>query len=234
MRESETSPIDLTKEADLCEKNPETSGEDGLFKETVQMDFQTNESEAERCGFLLEPPNWERASNLTPSPKPLLDSFTYRVELDRMLAELESLNSAKPVQPKLMYVIEFCCGPDSEIGKQGPSHHAEVLRITEEPGKNIMSSVGLARAFEFAQKHPGAHLWGSLPCTAWSSIQALNIHMYGAPFLTKLHRQQRESLRMLKHFIALAKGDQGQRRNSDIRVAKGCWGMEGKGCGEDD
>jgi hypothetical protein len=172
-----------------------------------EREQSATKEDADDNGYLLVPPDWREASRLVPSKLPLLDSFTYQAELKAMLTTLEesmaSAVSKKTAEPP-MYLIEFACREDSEIGNQGPSLNTVVFRCSEK-GNNIMTAAGMARAFEFAKLHTGCHLWGSIPCKSWSSLQNLNLHMYGAPFAARLAVQQRESLRMLKNFIALAK-----------------------------
>ena len=65
---------------------------------------------------------------------------------------------------------------------------------------------GIKRAMQKVLEHDGPiYLHGSLPCTCWTNIQQLNIHMYGQPYIDKLNKAQRKSLRMFHNFMLLAK-----------------------------
>ena len=169
-----------------------------------EREMSATKEDADENGYLLVPPNWRDASRLVPTVLPILDPVKYQAELRAMLTLIEE-NAANAVSQKTaepqMYLIEFACRNDSEIG---PRFNTTVCRCAETVN-NVLTSAGLAKAYEFAKAHPGCNLWGSIPCKSWSSLQNLNLHMYGAPFAAKLAVQRRESLRMLKNFVALAK-----------------------------
>ena len=88
-------------------------------------------------------------------------------------------------------IIEFCCGPDSLIGRATPqSSGCYVLRLTQE--EDVTSEIGWATAME-AVTGPNVLLWGSLPCTGGSSWQRINKHRPGG------------HARIRKHFSAFKK-----------------------------
>ena len=58
--------------------------------------------------------------------------------------------------------------------------------------------------FDQVEANPGISLHGSLPCTAWTNWQEMNIHKLGPEFLAKLTEQRKHSIQMLKSFIRLA------------------------------
>ena len=77
----------------------------------------------------------------------------------------------------ITHILEFCCDPDSEIGRQAELiPNVQVFRATED--SNVMTTQGLQRCVEYLTAHKDAHLWGSIPCTPWSQIQNLNIHLH--------------------------------------------------------
>ena len=57
----------------------------------------------------------------------------------------------------------------------------------------------------YASTHKGISLWGSLPCTPWSTWQYMAIHIHGDPYARKLNRQKAESLSLLANFVELAR-----------------------------
>ena len=76
-----------------------------------------------------------------------------------------------------------------------------MLRCTENEG-NLLTAVGIARVFDFASKRPGCHLWGSMPCTPWSQLQHLNMHLHGdrPGFKARLEKARRRSMKLLRTF----------------------------------
>ena len=101
-------------------------------------------------------------------------------------------------------LIEFCCAENSEIGIRGEARGHNILRCTENEG-NLLTAAGIARAFDFARKNRGCHVWGSIPCTAWSQLQYLNEHLHGHKpgFSARLAKARRQSMTLLKTFISL-------------------------------
>jgi hypothetical protein len=70
-------------------------------------------------------------------------------------------------------IIEFCCGPDSRIGRpQFVSKSCKVFRLTLE--HDMTTNTGFDYAMSLVERHPGCFLWGSLPCTAGCSFFNIN------------------------------------------------------------
>ena len=104
----------------------------------------------------------------------------------------------------ITYILEFCCDSNSEIGSQAEHvKNVQVFRATEE--LNILTKQGLQRCIDFLESHKGSHLWGSIPCTPWSQIQNLNIHMHGKSSEEYLAEQRRISMNVLGRFLTLAR-----------------------------
>ena len=123
-------------------------------------------------------PAWEQAKVLIPVQKLYyqLDTTTR----DTLLNIIKHVKSKKST-PCMTYVIEFCCDEDSELGKQSQTlKNIEVLRVTER--MDAMSPQTLKSLLEYAEKHPGCHIHSSIPCTAWTNVQNLNVAMHGEPF----------------------------------------------------
>lgn len=150
-------------------------------------------------------PDWEKALEINLPDEVFLSSKPYSEIIGHMLAALDKCcavtqeNNIPPTK-----IIEFCCSNDSKIGEIGHLKGVEVFRCSEE-SCNVQTAVGLAKVMEYARQNPGCHLHGSLPCTPWSALQALNEHQYGEAFSVKLRLAQKSSLRLVATFVALAK-----------------------------
>ena len=120
-------------------------------------------------------------------------------------------------------IIEFCCDEESEIGKVGRSANIDVLRITK--SLDCMNQSTMHACMEFVKNHDRVHMHGSLPCTPWSTIQFLNIHLHGLSFRQKLHRARLLSLRQVAIFLILSRFIAERRGASSFewpRSAQGC------------
>ena len=90
-----------------------------------------------------------------------------------MLKNLRPLNcEAKHITR----IVEFCCDEDSEIGIQATLiPNVEVLRCTLKD--DVTTRQGMQRCIDYVRKYPGTHVFASIPCTPWSPIQELNLHL---------------------------------------------------------
>ena len=100
-------------------------------------------------------------------------------------------------------LIEFCCDADSNMGKVGAELGVEVVRLYKE-ALDLTNPFIVAQVADFIRANPGVSIWGSLPCTAWSSWQHMAIHKYGSKYLNKLQGRRRASLRLFSTFVDLA------------------------------
>ena len=73
--------------------------------------------------------------------------------------------------PNSLCVVEMCCDPDSELGKQAVSLGMFVIRITEH--HDLFVPENATKFLEIFAKLPGMNLHGSLPCTSWSQFQRI-------------------------------------------------------------
>jgi hypothetical protein len=104
-------------------------------------------------------------------------------------------------------IIEFCCGPDSLIGRTTPhSLGCHVVRLTQE--EDVTSNRGLVTAME-AVDGPNVLLWGSLPCTGGSAWQRINKHRPGG------------HARLRKHFNTSGKCGNPLNKLRDVPMRKG-------------
>ena len=113
----------------------------------------------------------------------------------------------KPNKRKPMHfaMIEFCCEEDSEIGNICDEMNIPCLRITKlNPGTHPET---IQLCLDFIRYHKNVHLHGSVPCTAWSMIQFLNIHMHGERFLKTLRKARMQSLLLIAAFLQIARAN---------------------------
>ena len=90
----------------------------------------------------------------------------------------------------------------------GKRRKVEVVRLTEKT-YDLMSDEGVKAAMQVVSeaviKGKRVHLFGPLPCTAWSSYQHLNRYKLGAEFCKRLKIQRAASKKMLRNFRTLAR-----------------------------
>ena len=108
---------------------------------------------------------------------------------------------------KFTALIECCCGETSAIASEAIQAGLETFRITEHSnplGTNEGDSATLRMINELHAQDHKIHLWGSLPCTAWSTYAELNMRKLGPRFRTKVQEERKRSRRLIKSFIVLA------------------------------
>ena len=117
-----------------------------------------------------------------------------------------SVNASQAVEPRVRYMLEACCDGDSMLGKVAGEFGCVLNRVTKK--EDLMSDQGFADAGRFAHDHPGADLWGSLPCTQWSSWQHINKSKGSRgrrqAFAKKLADDRAFSLELVKRYLVLA------------------------------
>ena len=108
------------------------------------------------------------------------------------------------LQAQVTRIIEFCCEEDSEIEEQAEMiPNVEVLRCTKE--HDVTTTQGMDTCLENVKAHSGAHLRASIPCTPWSPIQELNLHLYRDSFEQYLNEEKDKSLQLMGQIIRLAR-----------------------------
>ena len=103
---------------------------------------------------------------------------------------------------KTFGIIEFCCDENSEIGKACERKGIPCLRITKDDPCQERKTI--QKCLEFVAKYNRVYMHGSLPCTAWSLLQYLNIHLHGLPFARRLNRARLLSLLQVACFLRVA------------------------------
>ena len=75
--------------------------------------------------------------------------------------------------PGYSHLIEYCCAPDSNIGKVAEelAHKITVVRVTEQD--NSFANKTHQRLLDYVKDHPGVSIHGSIPCTAWSACNVV-------------------------------------------------------------
>ena len=89
------------------------------------------------------------------------------------------------------------------MGNVGKALGVEVVRLYKE-ALDLTEPFAIAQVADFIKANPGVSIWGSLPCTAWSSWQYMAVHKYGSSYLKKLQGRRRASLRLFSTFVELA------------------------------
>ena len=128
------------------------------------------------------------------------------IAVESAYKERASASSARPEGRKgksKKTLIEFCCDADSNMGKDGKEPGVEVVRLYKE-ALDLTDPRIVAQLVNFIKENPGVSLWGSLPCTAWSSWQYMAVHKYCSKYLRRLQGRRRASLKLFATFVELA------------------------------
>ena len=97
-------------------------------------------------------------------------------------------------------IIEFCCDPDSEVGKV--KGQCKVFRITKH-GCDVSTAAGVDDALATARANPGALLFTSIPCTTGCPYWHANKARPGAK---QRHRKQKRELEaILRNWLPVAR-----------------------------
>jgi hypothetical protein len=100
-------------------------------------------------------------------------------------------------------VVEVCTSPDSTLGQAGTEFdNVRVIRITRDTDFGNRTTV--RDLVEHIKSMPGTSVHGSLPCTVWSTWQAMALHKGGQAYAAELAIRRAESLKMLRSFIKVA------------------------------
>eukprot|EP00971_Amphidinium_carterae_P061381 1215440-Amphidinium_carterae.2 len=97
------------------------------------------------------------------------------------------------------WFIEVCCETDSMLATVAQKHGWKAFRITQEnPLEYEEARVLFAMALEHLRHGGHVHAWFSLPCTAWSSWQRINLSRMADP--TTLAQKREASLKLQELF----------------------------------
>ena len=185
------------------------------LKELFFCDEPASEWEAACRVFLADS---QSSKNLVAGEMHHLYNLAANLKLDETVAEPEKC------APCDFGIIEYCCEEDSEVGGIARHLGIDVLRITKDV--DCLKKETLTGCLEFIRSHDRVHLHGSVPCTPWSTIQFLNIHMYGLPFQEKLHKARLLSLRQIAVFLILCRAVKEKQGTSSFEWPKNAQGWE--------
>ena len=100
-------------------------------------------------------------------------------------------------------LIEFCCHPESELGKLASESGVTCHRLSKD-WANLEDPNILEQVIQIVRKSPNCHLHASLPCTVWSTWQHVFCHTQGEKYVQRLLRRRRKAVELFKNFVAVA------------------------------
>ena len=109
----------------------------------------------------------ELSENNEMETEPTLDGSEIRYAALTGVGDME-------VEPRENVILEFCCDPNSMLGRTAhefPGH--SVIRLTEQD--DMTTEAGLLKALRVVNRVTRPALVVALPCTGWSSWQAINL-----------------------------------------------------------
>ena len=104
-------------------------------------------------------------------------------------------------------LVEFCCEPDSMIGKRADAAFPNtlVIRASLAFGDILNPSVlDRLEALVEACSDYKVDIHGSVPCTPWANWQKLNLYRLGPIFRAKLMAERDQTLIFIEHYKRLA------------------------------
>ena len=101
------------------------------------------------------------------------------------------------------HLFEFCCDKESSLGKCSDKYGIHHARLSLEAG-DCSDDAYVDGLIAQATSLPGSDLWGSIPCTAWSTWQHMALALYGKKYWYKLLRKRRHSRKILANYLRLA------------------------------
>ena len=128
----------------------------------------------------------------------------------RLAHAMAAVPSPKGRKPKTAnstsWFVEFCCSRDSAIKnlaeEMGISYIGLSRDVCDLSNEHDMHQVMLW-AIERKELGDVLHVFGSLPCTPWTSWQHLNKHILGETFQEGLEERRQESKVLVDNFASL-------------------------------
>ena len=100
-------------------------------------------------------------------------------------------------------MFEICTEEDSNLGQAATEYDGvDVRRVTK--AMDWCDPTTVERLIREDAGLPGASAHASLPCTCWSTWQAMSEHKFGEQYSEKLKQRREESQQMLINFIRFA------------------------------
>ena len=98
--------------------------------------------------------------------------------------------------------IEFACDPHSKLADAVAACGVEVIRV-DRTEYDILDHESIRKLDGKMIENPG-DMWGSLPCTPWTTWQFVNLAKLGNEFREKLGAEREISRRMVEEYIRKA------------------------------
>ena len=122
--------------------------------------------------------------------------------------------------------VEFCCAADSQLKrvckKLGIRYLGLSLDWVDLRDSQQMDQIVEWARFQTDEQGFELHLFGSLPCTVWSSLQQLNLFKLSDDFKHDLELRRRETLTSVDNFVCLGHIAQRSGGSVSFEWPKGC------------
>lgn len=127
----------------------------------------------------------------------------------KLAIAMNAVPKPKPKRPKggVAWFVEFACSKDSACSRVAKERGIPYIGFSKETcDLSNPHHIQQIRLWVRERKDLGerVHLWGSLPCTSWSSWQYLNSHVLDEDFHERLLEKRQESKQMVSDFSDLA------------------------------
>ena len=99
-------------------------------------------------------------------------------------------------------MIEVCTDPESTLGQVVSEAHDTICRFTAQMDFRLRGT--LDKALADIRKYPGAHIMASIPCTAGSSWQKLNLRRWGARQRQRVMNLKADMRQLIAHLSVVA------------------------------
>ena len=100
-------------------------------------------------------------------------------------------------------LIEFCCHPESELGKLAGENGITCHRLSRD-WANLEDPNIIEQVVQIVRKSPNCLLHASLPCTVWSTWQYMSSHTQGEKYVRRLLNRRRKAIELFKNFVTVA------------------------------
>ena len=118
------------------------------------------------------------------------------------LAQLRGIPHDASTQTAAAAIIEVCTAPDSTLGQVVSSAGDTICRYTATGDFRLAAT--LQSSLDDVLRHPGAHVMASIPCTAGSSWQKLNLRKGGEKQRLRVAELRRDMAALVANLCILA------------------------------
>ena len=135
----------------------------------------------------------------------------------------------KTAKGRTSWFVEFCCSKRSEICKLAEEMNINYIGLSREMC-NLLDPNHMNQVMEWALERKSygdvIHVWGSLPCTPWSSWQHLNLHVKDGEFAEDLEQRREEFKVLVSNFHSLSEIAIDSGGSSSFEWPRWCSGWE--------